>query len=74
MSASVWMIRTAPAQPTYVSLPGAHGGLNARVAASIGHGTERHPSGLPRKDGERRTGPTDPSRDTAKPRLDAGAR
>ena len=26
----MWMICTAPAQPTYWCLPGGHGGLNAR--------------------------------------------
>ena len=68
------MIRTAPAQPTYVCLVGGYDGLNARRDRLDRPRHRRHLSGLPREDrGRLDPGTHDPSPDTTMPRLEAGA-
>ena len=57
--ARVWMIRTAPAKPTYVGLVGGHGGLNARRDRLDRQRHRRHLSGLLRED--RGAGPSNGS-------------
>ena len=71
--ARVWMIRPAPAQPTYVGLDGGYDGLNARRDRLDRRRHQRHLSGLARDDRGGETGDRDPSRDATMPRLEAGA-